>query len=217
MKQHAPATLRNRDGILDVLRRVVPAEAFVLEIASGTGEHAIFFCEGLDARSGEQRVRWQPTDVSDEALESVSAHLREHPTSNVEPPVYLDTTQNPWPVQSADLIFCANMVHIAPFEAVVGLFEGAARVLPSGGALLTYGPYRIEGVHTAPSNVAFDEWLQQRDTNWGVRDLDDLIALGKRVGLALEERVAMPANNFTLIWLRCETPGTRRKTTSTSV
>ncbi|HJL05707.1 MAG TPA: DUF938 domain-containing protein [Polyangiaceae bacterium LLY-WYZ-15_(1-7)] len=192
--RHAPATLRNREPILAVLRRVLPAEGTVLEVASGTGEHGVFFARQLPG------IRWQPTDVQPEALASIEAHRAAAGEERVLPPLALDATRDEWPVERADAIFCANMIHIAPFAACEGLMRGAGRVLEAGAPLLTYGPYAIDGAQTAPSNARFDASLRQRDPRWGVRDLADVVRVAEAAGLRLEERVPMPANNFTLVF-----------------
>lgn len=198
MKRRAPAAERNREPILAVLRRVLPAQGLVLEIASGTGQHAEHFARHLP------RVQWQPTDTDADALASIAAWRREAALPNLRPPLELDVTRQPWPVEVADAIFCANMLHIAPWRACEGLLEGAGRVLPPGGRLVLYGPFRIGGRHTAESNAAFDETLRARNPEWGVRDLDAVATLAAAQGLAHVEAVPMPANNFTMIFQKRE-------------
>lgn len=196
--RHAPAAARNREPILEVLRRVLPREGRVLEIASGTGEHAVFFAAALPD------LVWIPTDADPNALPSIAAHRDLAAAPNVEPPRLLDT-QEPWPLEPDEKIaalVAINVIHISPWEATLALFEGAARVLPSGAPLVTYGPYAIDGAHTAPSNEAFDASLRARDPRWGVRDLNDVTRVAKDASFELEERVAMPANNFTLVFRR---------------
>jgi cyclopropane fatty-acyl-phospholipid synthase-like methyltransferase len=194
-RRHAPATARNRDAILAVLKRVLPAQGTVLEIASGTGEHVVHFAAALPG------LTFQPSDLDEGALGSIAAWIAEAGLNNVQPPLRLDATQDVWP-DTVDAIFSANMIHIAPWEAALGLFRGAGRALRSGGVLVIYGPFRMGGAHTAPSNQAFDEELRARDPRWGVRDLEMLQAVAAEHGLALEERVPMPANNQTLIFRR---------------
>jgi cyclopropane fatty-acyl-phospholipid synthase-like methyltransferase len=194
-RRHAPATARNRDAILAVLKRVLPAQGKVLEIASGTGEHVVHFAAALPG------LTFQPSDLDEAALGSIAAWIAEAGLNNVQPPLRLDATQDAWP-DTVDAIFSANMIHIAPWEAALGLFRGAGRALRSGGVLVIYGPFRMGGAHTAPSNQAFDEELRARDPRWGVRDLEMLQAVAAEHGLALEERVPMPANNQTLIFRR---------------
>ena len=191
MKRHAPATQRNREAIVEVLRRVVEPAALVLELASGTGEHAAYFSQALD-------VGWQPSDRDPGALASIDAHGAE--VERVRPAILLDATQETWSVQSADAVVCINMIHISPIESSRGLFRGASQILPPGAPLITYGPYKIDGKHTAPSNERFEEWLRSQDSRWGVRDVGELTTIASEYGMSLEERVAMPANNFVLIW-----------------
>ena len=195
-KSHAPATERNREPLLEVLRRVLEAPGKVLEIAAGTGQHAAPFAKALP------HLQWQPTDRTDEGFASIVAWAEEAGAPNLATPLVLDVTAPTWPVKNVDYIFCANMIHIAPREAMLGLVAGAGRILRSGGRLVTYGPYKIGGAHTAPSNEAFDESLRGRDPRWGVRDLEDLLALAGEAGLALEETVQMPANNLSVVLRR---------------
>lgn len=192
--RHAPATARNRDPILVVLRDILPASGLVLEIASGTGEHVRHFAEALPD------LEWQPTDPDADALASIAAWSEGLP--NIRRPLSLDAAASDWPVTRADAILCINMVHISPWSATEGLFTGAARVLPTGAPLYLYGPYRRAGVPTAPSNETFDVSLRGRDPEWGLRHVEDVIALGKRMGLALERLIEMPANNLSLILRR---------------
>ncbi|WP_119677528.1 DUF938 domain-containing protein [Indioceanicola profundi] len=195
-RRSAPAALRNRGPILEVLRRALPAEGLVLEIASGTGEHVVFFAEALDG------LRWQPTDLDPENLDSIRAWVRETGVRSVAEPLALDVTRRPWPVEAADAIVCINMVHISPWAATVGLMEGAGALLAPGAPLVLYGPYRRGGRHTAPSNEAFDESLRARDPSWGVRDLEAMAQEAEGRGLALEEVAEMPANNLSLVFRR---------------
>jgi SAM-dependent methyltransferase len=195
-KGFAPAAERNRGPILDVLRRVLPVRGTVLEIASGTGQHAVFFSERLT------ELRWLPSDASPDALRSIASWVKEEARDNLLTPVELDVRWQTWPVTKADAMLCINMIHISPWESSEALFAGAQRILDGGAPMVTYGPYRVGGEHTAQSNAAFDESLRARDPRWGVRDIDDLEALAKRTGFSLEERVAMPANNMTLVWRR---------------
>jgi SAM-dependent methyltransferase len=195
-KGFAPAADRNRQPILDVLRRVLPSAGLVLEVASGTGQHANFFSEHLPG------LRWQPTDASPDALQSIRAWVDETGRDNLLPPLELDVRSPQWPVATADALLCINMIHISPWETTEALFRGASRLLVRGSPLVTYGPYRLSCEHTAPSNAAFDQSLRSRNTRWGVRDIDELRALGEQTGFALAERVGMPANNMILIWTR---------------
>lgn len=190
----APATGRNREPILEVLRRVLPPAGLVLEVASGTGQHAAFFAESLPD------LVWQPTDRDPTHRTSIAAWTEGLP--NVRPPLDLDTTRRPWPVERAEAVVCINMIHIAPWEAGLGLLDGAAAVLPPGGPLVLYGPYRRGGAHTAPSNAAFDADLRARNPAWGVRDLEAVESAAVAAGFTLQEVVAMPANNLTVLFRR---------------
>ncbi len=195
-KQHAPAALRNRDPIAAVLARELPAAGAVLEIASGTGEHAVFFAERFPA------LDWQPSDPSGEALASIAAYRADYPGDNLAAPVLLDAAApESWPVAAADAIVCINMVHISPWEATVGLFAGAARLLgASGGRLILYGPYLEQGVETAPSNLEFDASLKARNPLWGLRDAEELDRLAAQQGMVRSARHALPANNIMLVY-----------------
>jgi len=195
-KGFAPAAERNRQPILDVLRRVLPPAGLVLEVASGTGQHVLFFSEHLPA------LQWQPTDTSSDALRSIGAWVDEAARENLLPPLELDVRWPDWPVTTADALMCINMIHISPWETTDALFRGASELLTGGSHLITYGPYRLHGAHTAPSNAAFDESLRSRNARWGIRDIDELTELGSRTGFTLQERVDMPANNMTLVWTR---------------
>lgn len=192
-RSHVP---RNRDPILDVLRLILPPKGLVLEVASGSGEHAAYFAQNLRA------LDWQPSDPDQEALASATAHRAEASLPNLLPPLHLDVTAAQWPVGHADAVICCNMIHIAPWAACEGLIAGSARVLPTGGLLYLYGPYKIGGRHTAPTNQAFDERLRAQNPAWGIRDLDDVTALAARFGFALAETVSMPANNLSVIFRR---------------
>ncbi|MGB5220944.1 MAG: DUF938 domain-containing protein [Polyangiales bacterium] len=195
-KGFAPAAERNREPILEVLRRVLPASGTVLEIASGTGQHAVFFSERLP------QLRWQPSDPAADALRSIRAWVSEEARENLLAPIDLDVRSKPWPVARADAMLCINMIHVSPWEASEALFEGAQRLLSADAPLVTYGPYRVHGEHTAPSNAAFDQSLRSRNPRWGVRDIDELSELATRTDFTLEESVLMPANNMTLVWRR---------------
>lgn len=192
---HYEATLDNRDELLALLQRVlrpvVPDGGLVLEVASGSGEHAVFFGPRLPW------LRWQPTDLEDEALASIAAWIDHERATNVLPPLRLDTTAPRWPIERADAVVCVNMIHIAPWEAALGLLAGAARVLPPGGALVLYGPYRVDG-GLAESNAAFDARLRARDPRWGVREVRDVEAAARRVGLEPAERVPMAWDNLSV-------------------
>jgi cyclopropane fatty-acyl-phospholipid synthase-like methyltransferase len=194
---------RNRDPILAVLKRVLPQTGTVLEIASGTGEHAVYFAAALP------HLTWQPTDCDVKALKSIAAHRAASGLANLLPPLALDTTAPEWPVQQADAIVAINMVHISPWRATQGLISGAGRRLPLGGVLYLYGAYKENGTHSAPSNEAFDRDLRRRNPEWGVRNLEDVMELARAEGLDLAERVPMPANNLSLVFRRSKPPSTR--------
>ncbi len=194
--QSSPAVARNRDPILAVLRRVLPAQGTVLEIASGTGEHAAYFAAALP------HITWQPTDPDAEARGSIAAHRAAAQLPNLKAPLALDACAPSWPVARAEAVVSINMIHIAPWAAAEGLMASAGRLLAPGGVLYLYGPFKENGQHTAPSNAAFDASLRARDPQWGVRDRDEVAALAQRSGLALVERVAMPANNLSLVFHR---------------
>jgi SAM-dependent methyltransferase len=196
MKRHAPATDRNREPILDVLRGVLPERGLVLEVASGTGQHAAYFASNLP------RMEWQPSDADPEALESIEAWREETQAPNLRPPIRLSATDSEWGVDAADAVVCINMIHIAPWGACEGLFKGAARLLAPGAPLYLYGPFRFNGSFTAPSNEAFDASLRSRDPSWGVRDLVDVTALATANGFAREAVIDMPANNHSIVFRR---------------
>jgi len=197
-RAHAPATARNREPILAVLKRVLPPAGLVLEVSAGTGEHAAFFAGALP------HLTWQPTDLDERSLLSIVAHREAAGLTNLKLPLVLDATSPHWPVAEADAIVCINMIHIAPWTACVGLMAGAARTLPAGGVLYLYGPYKEHGEHTAESNLRFDIDLQMRDPSWGVRNLEDVVALAAEHGLRHAETAAMPANNRSLVFVKSE-------------
>jgi len=193
----APAAERNKEPILQVLRRALPAEGRVLELASGTGQHVVHFAQALP------RLLWQPSDPDPAARRSIAAWIEREALDNVLPPLDLDVHQRSWPVTQLDAVVCINMVHIAPWSATLALTAGAATHLPRGGPMLLYGPYRRHGQHTADSNAAFDRDLRARNPDWGIRDLEAVEhAAGKR-GLTLAEVVEMPANNLCVVLRKC--------------
>ena len=194
----SPAAARNREPILQVLRSRLAAKVRVLEIASGSGEHAVWFAQGLPG------VSWLPSDHDPAALASIAARRAQAGLDNLQDPLRIDASApDAWPAIAVDAVVCLNMIHIAPWGAAEGMMAGAGRILAPGGLLVLYGPFREGGRHTAPSNAAFDESLRSRDPAWGVRDLDDVRVLAASSGLRLAERIAMPANNLTLIFERC--------------
>lgn len=196
MKREAPAAARNRQPILDVLRTRLPASGLVLEVASGSGEHALFFAEALPG------LVFQPTDPDPEARASIDAWVADSGLANLRPALALDAAAPAWPVPAAEAVLCCNMIHISPWASAVGLLSGAARILPPGGLLYLYGPYRRNGRHTAPSNAAFDEDLRRRNPAWGVRDLEAVAALAADSGFGTPEVVEMPANNLSVLFRR---------------
>ena len=195
-RRYHPHVARNRQPILDVLKRVLPGKALVLEIASGSGEHAVFFAQNLPS------LTWQPSDTDAGALASIAAHRAAAGPRNLLEPLCLDVAAERWPIEGADALVCSNMIHITPWRSAEGLMAGAGRTLQAGGVLYLYGPYRIHGRHTAPSNEEFDGWLKAQNAEWGIRDLADVTALARRHGLELAETVAMPANNLSVIFRR---------------
>jgi hypothetical protein len=199
LPRHAPATLRNREPILEVLTRTLPKAGMLLEIASGTGEHAAFIAPRLSAG-----LAWQPSEASVDALADIDAHTGGARSSRIRPAIVLNATDTTWPILSADAVFCCNMIHIAPWRAAEGLFAGSSRVLADAAPLILYGPFKRHGMHTAPSNQSFDDGLRVREPSWGVRCLDtEVMPLAEQSGFAVDEIVAMPANNLTVIFRRC--------------
>jgi hypothetical protein len=193
----SPASARNREPLLAVLRRWLPASGTVVEIASGLGEHAAWFAEALPG------LTWQPTDPNPEARTITAVRVEAADLANLRPPLALDASApDSWPVEHADAVVCINMIHISPWTATEGLMAGAGRILPSGAPLCLYGPYLEADVETAPSNLAFDADLRRRDPAWGLRELDTVKALAVSHGLTFAERVAMPANNLCLLFRR---------------
>lgn len=204
VRRHAPATQRNRAPILEILRRVLPPAGSVLEVASGSGEHAVFFAPRLTPRY------WLPSDPDTDNRKSIHAWAEVTPAARGQlrlPPLDLDVRAPVWPVESEAIdpaiaaIVAINLVHISPWEVCEGLMAGAGRILAPGGVLYLYGPYRIDGRHTAPSNEQFDRWLKAQDPRYGVRDLEAVEETAARHGLRLTERIAMPANNFSLVFI----------------
>ncbi|MEY2978444.1 MAG: DUF938 domain-containing protein [Prochlorotrichaceae cyanobacterium] len=209
LRQFAPATQRNRSFILAVLQAVLPEQGTVLEISSGTGEHAIFFAPHLQPRS------WIPSDLDPIALASIAAWQAYSPAPNLWPPVALDVRQPVWPIEQSPLpaeltswqdplraIVNINMIHISPWECCEALMAGAGRCLEPEGVLYLYGPFKRGGVHTAPSNEAFDQYLRSQNPEWGVRDLEAVETIATDQGFYLTQIEEMPANNFSLIFVK---------------
>ncbi|MEA5464443.1 DUF938 domain-containing protein [Leptothoe sp. PORK10 BA2] len=196
---YAPATERNREAILNILERVLPNPGLVLEIASGTGEHASFFAPKLAPR------RWLPSDISAPMLKSIAAWQQATHARYLLPPIELDVCAAPWPLEtdgqrSIDAIVNINMIHIAPWAACESLMAGAERILPENGVLYLYGPFQRDGQHTAPSNATFDSWLKEQNPDWGVRALEAVEEAAKAHQLALKDVIEMPANNLSLVF-----------------
>jgi hypothetical protein len=194
VKLSSPATARNREPIAAVLQEVLPDRGLVLEIASGAGEHSVFF-----ARCFANLV-WQPSDPDPAALASIEAHVADEGLPNLREPVALDAAGDTWPFDAADALLCINMVHISPWSAAEGLMRGAGRVLGAEAPLVLYGPYRRHGLATAPTNEAFDQSLKRRNPEWGLRYVEDVAAEAEKNGVRLERVVEMPANNLTLVF-----------------
>lgn len=199
-RQYAPATQRNREPILKILSEVLPTKSNVLEIASGTGEHAIFFASELKS------CRWIPSDVNSLATESIVAWKNACPVDNLELPLLIDVTQKNWQQQvknhAINAIVNINMIHIAPWQACLGLIKGVGQILPDDGILYLYGPYKRHGKHTAPSNASFDRSLRDRNPLWGVRDLEEVVETAAAHNLKLQQVISMPANNLSVIFSR---------------
>jgi SAM-dependent methyltransferase len=197
-RQFAPAAARNRDPIWAVLHPHLPAKGLVLEIASGSGEHAVHF-----ARAAGPEITFQPSDPDPASRASIDAWVAASGLANIRPGLALDATAPAWPLDHADVVLCCNMIHIAPWAAAVGLLKGAARVLTSGGLLFLYGPFKRGGRHTAPSNEAFDrDFLRARNPAWGVRDLEAVSDLAEAAGFAPPRVEEMPANNLSVLFRR---------------
>ena len=194
MKRHAPAAARNREPIAAVLTEDLPASGLVLEVASGTGEHAVHFARTFPA------LAWQPSDPDAEARASIAAWLEEAELPNLRAPLDLDAAAPEWPIDRADAVLCINMVHISPVAAAEGLLAGAARLLERAAPLILYGPFLEADVDTAPSNLAFDASLRARDARWGLRSVEWLDELAASNGFRRTRRVAMPANNLVLVY-----------------
>jgi hypothetical protein len=189
-----PAAERNKQPILDVLLRVLPATGVVLELASATGQHVEHFARALP------NLIWQPSDHDPEHIATLQERVRRANLGNLLQPLRIDVTETTWPIEEVAAIYNANMIHISPWQVTLGLFAGASRLMSRGAVLVTYGPYSVDGEHISDSNRSFDESLKSRNPAWGVRDVTEVSAVAAEHGFALEERVLMPANNFTLIW-----------------
>lgn len=195
-RQRAPSVERNRDPILELLRRVLPERGHVLEIASGSGEHVIYFAKYFP------QLIFLPSDPDESARTSISAWIDASKLPNILAPVPLDAAVSPWPIDKADAIICINMAHISPWSATAGLFKEAGRLLGLGKPLYLYGPYKRGGSHTAESNQAFDEWLRGKNAEWGLRDVERVTECAILNGFSEPEIIEMPANNLSLLFRR---------------
>jgi SAM-dependent methyltransferase len=197
VRQHAPSAARNRDPIWGVLGSQLPPRGLVLEIASGSGEHTVHF-----ARLAGPQIVFQPSDLDAQSCSSIDAWAAASALTNIHPALRLDAASDAWPINHADVVICINMIHISPWASTVGLVRGAARLLPPGGLLFLYGPYRRDGRHTAPSNEAFDMDLRRRNREWGVRDLEAVADLATAARFAAPSITPMPANNLSVLFRR---------------
>jgi hypothetical protein len=195
-RQYAPATLRNRNFIVDVLRDILPRQGLILEIASGSGEHIVHFAKSFPS------LVFQPSDPAPDALQSIAAWVAAERVANVHAPIVLDASQTPWPIAAVDGILCINMVHITPWAATLGLIKGAAAILAPAAPFYLYGPYKRQGFATAPSNRAFDRSLRERNPLWGLRDLEAVAAIAQSVGFSAPVVTEMPANNLSVAFHR---------------
>lgn len=194
-RRFSPSTARNREPILNVLRDVLPQNARVLEIASGSGEHAVYMACAMPA------ITWQPSDPEDEARASIDAWIAHEGLANVASPLAIDVRNPNWSVDGPfDAVVAINMIHYSPWESTSALFAGASHLLRKGGIVFLYGPYKRDGKHTAPSNEVFEVWLKERDPSFGVRDLRDIEREAGRHGFSLQKAMEMPANNLSLIF-----------------
>jgi hypothetical protein len=198
VKRHAPAAGRNREPIAAVLTEELPKSGLVLEVASGTGEHAVHFARTYPS------LTWQPSDPSSDARDSIAAWREEAGLPNLRSPLDLDAAAPAWPIARADAVVCINMVHISPVAAAEGLVRGASRLLGAGLPLVLYGPWLEDDRSAAESNLAFDASLKRRNPQWGLRDVKWFDALAEHAGFRRTRRIAMPANNLTLVYRRCE-------------
>ncbi|MGB7299417.1 MAG: DUF938 domain-containing protein [Burkholderiaceae bacterium] len=193
---NSPSADRNKDVILSVLTQELKAlqPGLLLEIASGTGQHTEHFARALP------QWQFQPSDPDQPSFDSVTARSEAADLTNVRPPLILDVTQHPWPISAANVVFCANMIHISPWNSTLGLINGAAAILPAGGKLIMYGPYLQKEVPTARGNLSFDSSLRARNPAWGIRDLDDVAAVATANGFSKPQTQSMPANNLIVVF-----------------
>ncbi|NET67198.1 MAG: DUF938 domain-containing protein [Moorea sp. SIO1G6] len=201
-RKYAPATQRNREPILNVLLEILPATGTILEIASGTGEHAIYFAQQLNPR------KWIPSDIDASLRESIIAWAKDYPSDNLHQPLDIDVSQPVWKVETEilseipDIVAMVNinMIHISPWSTCLGLMAGAGRILSSGDILYLYGPYKQGHKHTALSNADFDSYLREQNPEWGVRNLEDVVEVASNHNLILEKTYQMPANNLSVVF-----------------
>lgn len=200
MKKYAQAVLKNREPILNILKQFMPNQGNILEIASGTGEHSLFFAPHFPQQ------RWIPSDCTSESLASIKAWGEEYPHDNLQSPLTIDVMERDWflSLQGKEIsaIVCINMIHIAPWEACLGLLAGAGQLLPKDGILYLYGAYKVNNRHTAPSNEEFDRYLRSQNPLWGVRNVEDVEKVAHHGGLELSQTIPMPSNNFSLIFVK---------------
>jgi Protein of unknown function (DUF938) len=195
-KRVAPAAERNKEAILEILREVLPPRGVVLEVASGSGQHAVHFAGALP------HLVWQPSDADEAARASIAAYNDETALDNLRPPVALDAASLPWSIERADAVVNINMIHIAPWTACLGLLDGAALLLSPGAPLVLYGPFVIDGDFVAPSNIAFDRRLRAENAAWGLRELRDVQQAAEARRFRLDRVVARPANNQVIVFRR---------------
>ncbi|MES2327472.1 MAG: DUF938 domain-containing protein [Pseudomonadota bacterium] len=195
-RRSAPAALRNRELIAEVLAEWLPVRGLVLEIASGTGEHAVHFAERFPS------LDWQPSDIHGDALASIAAWRETAALPNLRAPLRVDAALSDWPMDRADAVLSINMVHISPWTSALGLLDGAARLLSAGAPLILYGPWLKQDIDTAPSNADFDADLRRRDPAWGLRRVEDFAAAAEPRGFSLVEARPMPANNLMMLWTK---------------
>ena len=196
LRRYAAATKRNRKHILKVLKSALPNKGKIIEVASGTGEHACYFAAAFPSLS------WQPTDIDQMALESIEAHRLVNGKPNLLPPLHLDVNLENWPINGADGAICINMLHITPWHCCEGLIKGCSNLLQLEKPLILYGPFKQHGQHTSESNFAFDQYLRQQNSTWGIRNLDDITKLASAHKFTVGKTIPMPANNFCLVLLR---------------
>lgn len=196
--QAHPSAQRNVGPIVEAVSPLLPRSGLVLEIASGGGYHSAVLADA------NPNLTWQPTDQDPDARDRIAQTVSEAALPNLNAPLEVNAEAAVWPIETADAILCCNMIHISPWSSAQGLFAGAGRVLSGGGILFLYGPFKVGGVHTAPSNESFQEWLTQQNPEWGVRDAEEVDDLGTQAGLSIEQSIEMPANNMLRVYRRIE-------------